>query len=80
MLIPVVIAQTSNPVAELAIPTGSPTNEANVDVKTQPLIAEIKKENFQSNLKSCAIFFDFHSFNHHFFISSKRKFFVSSIF
>ena len=53
MLIPVVIAQTFNPVAELAIPTVSPTNEANADVETQPLIAEIKKENFQSNLKSC---------------------------
>ena len=41
-LIPAVIPQISNPTAELAIPTGTPTNEANVESEIQPLTAETK--------------------------------------
>ena len=41
-LIPTVIAQIFNPTAELAIPTGTSTNEANAEIETQPLTAEIK--------------------------------------
>ena len=42
-LIPAVNAHIFNPTAELVIlPTGIPTNEANVDVETKPLTAETK--------------------------------------
>ena len=36
-LVPSVIAQTFNPYVEPAIPTGTPTNEANAETETQPL-------------------------------------------
>ena len=32
-------------IAELVIPTGTATNEANVEIETQPLTAEIKTRN-----------------------------------
>ena len=35
-------AQIFNPTAELAIPTGTPTNEANAAIETQQLTAEMK--------------------------------------
>ena len=38
--IPAVIAHIFNPTAELAIPTGTPANEANAVIETQPLTAE----------------------------------------
>ena len=41
-LIPAVITQIFVPTAELAIPSGTPTNEANSDIETQPMIIEIK--------------------------------------
>ena len=41
-LIPAVIAKFCNSTAELAIPTGTPTNEANAEIETQPLTAEKK--------------------------------------
>ena len=41
-LIPAVIAHIFNPTAELAILIGTPTNEANADIDTQPLTAETK--------------------------------------
>ena len=41
-LIPEVIAKIFNPTAELVIPTGIPTNEANGEIETQPLTVEIK--------------------------------------
>ena len=41
-LILVVIAQIFNPAAELAIPTETPTNKANVEFETQLLTAEPK--------------------------------------
>ena len=42
-LIPAVIAQTFNPIAELTIPKGTPTNEVNKEIETQPLTAETKR-------------------------------------
>ena len=39
-LIPDAIAQIFVPIAELVIPTGTQTNEANVEIETQPLIVE----------------------------------------
>ena len=50
-LIPVVIEQTSIPTTEFAVPTGTPTTEANAKIEAQLLTAEIKYKNFQSNLK-----------------------------
>ena len=41
-LIPAVIAQTFSPTAEPAIPTRTPTNEANAEIKTYPLTAGTK--------------------------------------
>ena len=35
-----------NPTAELAIPTGTPTNEPNAEVETQSLTAETKEIKF----------------------------------
>ena len=42
ILIPAVIPQIFLPTAELVIPTRTPTNKANAEIKTQPLTAEIK--------------------------------------
>ena len=36
------IAQIFIPTAKLEIPTGTPTNEANAEIETQPLTAETK--------------------------------------
>ena len=40
--IPAMIAQIFNPTIELAIPTGTPANEANAEIEKQPLTAETK--------------------------------------
>ena len=44
-LITAVTAQIFNPIAELIMPTGTPTNEANAEIKTHPATteAEIRK-------------------------------------
>ena len=42
ILISAVIAQIFIPTTELAIPTGTPTNEVNAEIETQPLTAEMK--------------------------------------
>ena len=41
-LTPFVIAQIINPTAELAIPKGKPTHEANAEIVTHPLTVETK--------------------------------------
>ena len=41
-LIPAVIAQIFNAIAELVIPTGTQYNEANAEVATEPVTAEAK--------------------------------------
>ena len=41
-LIPAVIAQSFIPAAELAIPTGTQTNETNAETETQPATVEDK--------------------------------------
>ena len=46
------------------MPIGIPTNEANAEIKTQPLTAETKIINVQSNLKPCIIFYAFHPLIH----------------
>ena len=40
-LIPAVIAQIINPIAELVIPIGIPTAEAKAEMTTHPVIVEI---------------------------------------
>ena len=40
-LIPAVIIQVFNPIAELVIPIGIPTEEAKAEMETPPLIVEI---------------------------------------
>ena len=39
-LIPAVNGQIFNPAAEIEIPTGTPTNDANTEVETKLMIAE----------------------------------------
>ena len=41
-MIPAVIAQSFIPTAELVIPTGTQTNEANAEIETQPVTVETK--------------------------------------
>ena len=41
-LIPAVIAQIFNPIAELVIPIGIPTKEAKAEIEIHPVIAEVK--------------------------------------
>ena len=41
-LIPEVIGQIFTPTAELLMPTATQTNEANVEIETQPVIVEAK--------------------------------------
>ena len=43
-LIPAVNSQTLNPTSELAIPPGTPINEANGEIETELLTAETKKK------------------------------------
>ena len=47
-LIPPVDALIFNPTAELVIPTRTPANQSNAEIKTQPLKAEQKQGNAQS--------------------------------
>ena len=42
LLIPAVIAQNFNPIAELEIPIEVPNKEAKTEIKTHPMIAEAK--------------------------------------
>ena len=44
ILILAVTAQIFNPTAELAIPTGTPTNEVNAKIEAQTLTVETKKK------------------------------------
>ena len=41
-LIPAVIAQIFNPIAELVIPIGIPTKEAKAEIEIHPVIVEVK--------------------------------------
>ena len=41
-LIPAVIAQIFNPIAELVIPIGIPSKEAKVEIEIYPVIVEVK--------------------------------------
>ena len=45
-LIPAVIEQIFNPVAELVIPIGTATKEAKVEIETRPVISEAKRRKF----------------------------------
>ena len=42
ILIPAVVAQIFIPTAELVIPTGTQTNEANAEIEAQPVTVETK--------------------------------------
>ena len=42
-LIPAVITQIFNPIAELAIPIGIPTKEAKAEIETHPVISEVTR-------------------------------------
>ena len=55
-LIPAVIAQMFNPVAESIIFIGIPTKEAKAEMETYPVIVEAKWESVQYNLESCKSF------------------------
>ena len=59
LLTPAFIAQIFNPTAEDATPIGTPTNEDNAKIETQPLAADTKEEN--GSLKPYTLFDAFHS-------------------
>ena len=65
ILIPAVIEQIFIPTAEFAIPTGTPTNEANVEIKTQPLIKKQKQENVRINSKPYIYLYPFRLLNYY---------------
>ena len=50
-LIPAVIAQIFNPIAELVIPIGIPIKEAREEIEIHPIIAEAKIKSVQYNLE-----------------------------
>ena len=45
-LIPAVIGKNFNATVEFAMPAGTPSNDANTEIETQPLTAETKKKRF----------------------------------
>ena len=55
-LIIVVIVQIFHPTAELAIPTGTTTNEVNAEIETQPLIGEMKIRECSKSFKALNTF------------------------
>ena len=81
------IAQIFIPTAELIIPTGIATYEANAEIEPQQVTVKAKISkcsilntflHLHLNLNTCMPFYTFHSLNYC-FISSKRSF-VSSVF
>ena len=60
-LIPAVVAQIFNPIAELVIPIGTSTKEAKEEKKKHPLIVEAKIRKCV-----CVCFFFFSLFTHQF--------------
>ena len=59
------IAQMFNPTAELVMPIGTRTNEANGEIETQPLTVKTKTSNFQHKLNTYISSYIFHSLNHY---------------
>ena len=51
------IAQIFNPTAELAIPTGPPTNAESAKIRTYPLTAKTKTRNLYTLFYSIFIYF-----------------------
>ena len=70
-LIPAVTAQIFNPTAELAVPTGTPTNEPNAEIKTQPLTEEAKTRKCSKKFKALNFFLCFSLIKSLCFISLK---------
>ena len=60
-LIPAVIAQIFIPIAELAMPAGTQTNEGNAEIETQPVTVQDKI----SKCYTYMFFYPFHSLNHY---------------
>ena len=50
------IAQIFKPTAELVIPIGIPTTEANPDIDAEPLLAETKITKFSNKFQACHIY------------------------
>ena len=55
-LIPAVIAQIFNPIAELVIPTGIPSKEAKAEIEKYPVIEEAKIRKCSIQFKSIQTF------------------------
>ena len=58
------IAQFCIPTAELEMPTGTQTNDANSKIETKPVTVEVKIR-VQHNLDTCQSSHAFHSLNHY---------------
>ena len=75
--IPEVIMEMFILTAELVIPTGTQINEANAGIETQRVTAESKISKFSTQFKYVSSY-TLYSLNN--FLSSKKYYFVSSIF
>ena len=60
-LIPAIIVQICNPIAELVIPIGIQFKEAKAEIEMHPVTVEIKKVSAQYNLKLYKLFYACHS-------------------
>ena len=74
------IAQIFIPIAELVIPTGKQTNEANAEIETQPVTVVTKIGKFSTYFKYLYVFLYFSVIKSLCFISFKISFLVSSVF
>ena len=80
-LIPAVTSQIFHVIVELAINKGTPTDEANTEIETHPLISETKnKKNAKSNSKPYTIFYAFQSLNHYVLLLLKDNFLFNLFF
>ena len=64
-LIPVVILQIFISTAELALPTGTQTNETNTELKTQTVSVEAKISKCYTQFEYLYVFYVFHLLNHY---------------
>ena len=78
-LIPAMVAQIFNPIAEIVIPTGTQTNDANAEIKTQLVIVEDRISKF-STFKYLHVFLYFCSLNHYVLFYQKENFLFHQFF
>ena len=76
-VVPAVIAQIFNPSAELVIPIGTLTNEANTKIVIQPATAETKIRKSSNWFRAHAPFYAFHALSQYVLCLLKDIFVIS---